>query len=79
MLRLGLIDNISRCLDFPPKHVEPELRLGVEMNLKEKEELDDGGDGTSPYVFNKAEFLTRAERKIKEDYNIISKQVERKI
>lgn len=43
------------------------------MNLKEKEELDDGGDGISFYVFKEVEFLIRVERKIKEDYNIIFK------
>lgn len=33
---ISMADNIARYLDFPPRHLKPELGLGVEMNLKEK-------------------------------------------
>lgn len=33
---INVADNISRYLDFPPRHLKPELGLGVHMNLKEK-------------------------------------------
>lgn len=60
------MDNISRCLDFP-LNLEPELGMEVEMSLKEKEGLGDGGDGTSYSMFREAEFFTKTGRKIRED------------